>query len=58
MYGLSTCALLASIASVAVAQLNETAEYRLKSDVKSDQTNQVLFQDLYLTSYHTGYVLN
>lgn len=56
MYGFSTLALLASIASTVVAQQNETAEYRLKSEVKPNQTNQVLYEDLYITSYHTGYV--
>lgn len=58
MYGFSTLALLASIASTVVAQQNETAEYRLKSEVKPNQTNQVLYEDLYITSYHTGYVLD
>lgn len=46
MYGLSSLALLASIASTAVAQLNTTVEYRLKSDLKANQTNGVLYQDL------------
>lgn len=70
MYGLSTLAIFASIASSAVAALNDTGEYRLKTELKPHQRNKRLFENLvsnrmsvlhapklteqYVTSYHTG----
>lgn len=46
MYGLSTFAVLASIASTAVAALNDTTEYRLKTELKPHQRNKRLFENL------------
>lgn len=54
MYGLSTLAVLATIASSAVAALNNTGEYRLKTELKPHQRNKRLFENLYVYSYHTG----
>jgi hypothetical protein len=46
MYGLSKLAVLASIASSALAALNDTGEYRLKSELKPHQRNKRLFENL------------
>jgi hypothetical protein len=46
MYGLSALAVLATIASTAVAALNDTSEYRLKSVLKPGQRNKRLFENL------------
>ena len=46
MYGLSTLAVLATIASSAVAALNDTGEYRLKTELKPHQRNKRLFENL------------
>jgi hypothetical protein len=46
MYGLLSLAVLASVASTAVAALNGTNEYRLKSELKPDQRNKRLFENL------------
>jgi hypothetical protein len=46
MYGLSTLALLATIASTALGALNDTSEYRLKSELKPGQMNKRLFENL------------
>jgi hypothetical protein len=46
MYGLSTLAILATIASSAVAALNDTGEYRLKTELKPHQRNKRLFENL------------
>lgn len=46
MYGLSTLAVLATIASSAVAALNNTGEYRLKTELKPHQRNKRLFENL------------
>ena len=46
MYGLFTLAALASIASSAVAALNDTGEYRLKTELKPGQRNKRLFGNL------------
>jgi hypothetical protein len=46
MYGLLSLAVLASVASAAVAALNDTNEYRLKSELKPDQRNKRLFENL------------
>ncbi|GAB7335683.1 hypothetical protein MBLNU13_g07993t1 [Cladosporium sp. NU13] len=54
MYGLSTLAVVATIASSAVAALNDTGEYRLKTELKPHQRNKRLFENLYVSSYHTG----
>lgn len=50
----SSLAVLASIASTAFAQLNDTGEYRLKTQVKPHQRGKGLYDNLYLISYHTG----
>jgi len=46
MYGLSTLAVLATMASSAVAALNDTGEYRLKTELKPHQRNKRLFENL------------
>jgi hypothetical protein len=46
MYGLSTLAVFATIASSAVAALNDTGEYRLKTELKPHQRNKRLFENL------------
>ena len=46
MYGLSTLVILATIASSAVAALNDTGEYRLKTELKPHQRNKRLFENL------------
>lgn len=46
MYGLSTLAVLATIASSAVAAVNDTGEYRLKTELKPHQRNKRLFENL------------
>lgn len=46
MYGLSTLAVLATIASSVVAALNNTGEYRLKTELKPHQRNKRLFENL------------
>jgi len=54
MYRLSILAVLATIASTAVAALNDTSEYRLRTELKPGQRNKRLFENLYVISYHTG----
>ena len=70
MYGLPTLVVFAVIASSALAALNDTSEYRLKTELKPHQRNKRLFENLvsyrlsllhvleliqqYVTSYHTG----
>jgi hypothetical protein len=46
MYGLSKLVVLVSIASSALAALNDTGEYRLKSELKPHQRNKRLFENL------------
>ena len=46
MYGLSTLAVLATIASSAVAAVDDTGEYRLKTELKPHQRNKHLFENL------------
>ena len=46
MYGLSTLAVLATFASSAVAALNDTGKYRLKTELKPHQRNKRLFENL------------
>lgn len=46
MFGLSKLAVFASIASSALAALNDTGEYRLKSELKPHQRNKRLFENL------------
>jgi hypothetical protein len=46
MYGLFSLAILASVASTAVAALNDTNEYRLKTELKPHQRNKRLFENL------------
>jgi hypothetical protein len=46
MYGLSKLAVLAFVASSALAALNDTGEYRLKSELKPHQRNKRLFENL------------
>ena len=46
MYGLSTLAVLATIASSAVAAVNDTGEYLLKTELKPHQRNKRLFENL------------
>ena len=46
MYGLSKLAILAAITSSALAALNDTGEYRLKSELKPHQRNKRLFENL------------
>lgn len=50
----STLLLLASMASLGLAALNTTQQYRLKSELKPGQRSKRLFENLYLYSYHTG----
>ena len=46
MYRLSILAVLATVASTAVAALNDTSEYRLKTELKPGQRNKRLFENL------------
>jgi hypothetical protein len=46
MYGLFTLVVLASVASTAVAALNDTNEYRLKTELKPSQRDKHLFENL------------
>jgi hypothetical protein len=46
MYGLFSLAVLASVVSTAVAGLNDTNEYRLKTELKPHQRNKRLFENL------------
>ena len=57
MYGLSTLAVLATIASSAVAALNDTGEYRLKTELKPHQRNKRLFENLVSDGLSLLYVL-
>lgn len=53
MYSLSLIA-LASLATTALGALNNTLEYRLKTEVKPHQRGKRFYDSLYLYSYHTG----
>jgi hypothetical protein len=46
MYGLFSLAIFAFVASTAVAALNDTNEYRLKTELKPHQRNKRLFENL------------
>jgi len=46
MYRISILAVLATIASTAAAALNDTSEYRLKTELKPGQRNKRLFENL------------
>jgi hypothetical protein len=56
MYGLSTLAVLATLASSAVAALNDTGEYRLKTELKPHQRNKRLFENLVSDGLSLPYV--
>jgi hypothetical protein len=46
MYGLSSLAILAFFANTAVAALNDTTEYRLKTELKPHDGDKRLFENL------------
>lgn len=54
MYSFTSLLMLASMVTSGLAALNDTQQYRLKSELKPGQRNKRLFENMYLYSYHTG----
>jgi hypothetical protein len=58
MYNFNTLLTLASLATTALATSSEPTHYRLKTEVKPHQRGKGSYNNLYLTTYHTGAGLN
>jgi hypothetical protein len=58
MYNFSTLLTLASVAITALATSSQPTHYRLKTEVKPHQRGKGSYNNLYLTTYHTGAGLN
>jgi hypothetical protein len=58
MYNFTSLLTLASVATTALATSSEPTHYRLKTEVKPHQRGKGNYNNLYLTTYHTGAGLN
>jgi hypothetical protein len=58
MYNFSTLLTLASVTTTALATSSEPQHYRLVTKVKPHQRAKISYNNLYVTTYHTGAGLN